>query len=1523
MPSLSFLKKSPASYLLNRDLIDANTASDREKRKKKGEKELYADQKRAEGHTRPANNIGQQFLGAPARLVNTAKTLNFDTAPRAGAGLYFMALHKAGKMTDKEYTNAVNNTLSDEKVYGGYKATGGVFDAGTVIDSPDQAKNLKTKDVVKKSVAEGMALYGDVGSAGAGRSALKIGGKALSPLLTRTLEGAASGVIGDAGYQLVDTGKIDPKQSAASAAFGAVLPNVIHGSAKLAGGAREIPAKLDRQAHAHFLENSPDYFAEADHATNLLNDIHSKRAGGATEASLRGRIDAYNSTIERMQKLRSKPMKGVSQTGSVGTSVTGNPDAPKNIIKPGMENIPEPINVIDDPVVADYAKYLKDNGNAKAGDSESIITRVKDAGGISSSAYEDVPLAVKNSTGPSADYMARELGYDSEDALMEAINGAKPKGKMTKAQYREEALSQLQSGNADPAFQSHYNDMQDPETRSLLETPEANKQPTPKGFFFNQPTTAVDGRSPDLTPGTGERKMLTPDEIQGNNVSPEAQAILKDSPYKTYQKSSNEELVNTARAKVEADPVGAAGDFWDAVNGGTFKKDTVATGAQLIAKAARDGNPAEEARLYEAMAYSSTETAQALQSLSTIDKMSPEGLLLFTQREINRHNESRGILDKVRGKGGELSLSPEAVKSIRSKAEAREALPGGRVGDEADRVAVELGDTKIKSPNDVEKVIDDIIDQADGEEAPATVGEQVAKKVDKAAQPAKKKKAVDNLVEEITKKVKQEMLPPKPGAPKKSPSALLKEVLERNPEARDAFPEAQNILFDKYADDPEMMDVLQKFFDAEPKLPIASTTIDKAVAEQLRLKKVDISKVIYESISKQKATEQDIARALRSNDMDIETAQLIAKEVVDRVATKTASAKKKALEKMLETAPERAKPTLIDKINKLSNVGALDSMDHIEIARARLGLDKLDPKVAKRISELSQELQDNPARAQELTDEIMQEIADQVPPSWSEKFDAYRYQNALSNPRAHYRNVVSNLFNTMITRPVTLATNATEDFFGAALRGTERTAYFSDVPAYYRGLLSSTAQATEAMKGAWSGKIPTGNPDLKQLRAFRNNNMPKKLTGITRLMEAQDRFFSTLISAGEYAKNIKNGIPEADAKSLADKVAEYSLFRQALDPKNETGQGAMLSAIDSFTETITKAAAKHRSISWFVPFIRTPMNIAKQQLEYSPLGLATLKGATNKKQQLSKAMIGTTVALMGAKMALDGQTTWDVPKDAKEREAFYAEGKRPFSVNIKGNWVPMTYFGPLAFALGLGAAVKDANDDQPMDASAMDRMTASLVNVTKQFSGQTYVQGLANFVDVMTGNNDANLQTSIAFTASQAIPFSGLQRFVAGVIDPTFRKKQSFVDSFKADTPGFSKDLDPYLNPDGTEARRNITDYTAPYTIGLPSGGPAEKLKAQGTTQFYSKLRQVTPLRDDYNTKINEAIAKNDLEEAQKLSKEYNDKLRKNLQSWHKKYGTTIGEAEKDSYSRAKIKLTSTSIRQRRYTILKKAKQGV
>ncbi len=47
MPSLSFLKKSPASYLLNRDLIDANTASDREKRKKKGEKELYADQKRA------------------------------------------------------------------------------------------------------------------------------------------------------------------------------------------------------------------------------------------------------------------------------------------------------------------------------------------------------------------------------------------------------------------------------------------------------------------------------------------------------------------------------------------------------------------------------------------------------------------------------------------------------------------------------------------------------------------------------------------------------------------------------------------------------------------------------------------------------------------------------------------------------------------------------------------------------------------------------------------------------------------------------------------------------------------------------------------------------------------------------------------------------------------------------------------------------------------------------------------------------------------------------------------------------------------------------------------------------------------------------------------------------------------------------------------------------------------------------------------------------------------------------------
>lgn len=194
----------------------------------------YEDEQKMKGNNRPFTNLGQQVVGNSARVLNTVKQQNLRTVPQALAGATLMVANRTGRLSNRDYNNAVNNVLSDKRVYGGYRDKGGVLNAGTVVDSPEQAKNLTTKDVVQKSVGYGMGTYGELSPIGAK------GGFA-----GRTLLGATEGAIGDAGSQLVNTGRIDPRQTLGSALFGGTLSNAGPVASKLLGRNTPTPRTPD------------------------------------------------------------------------------------------------------------------------------------------------------------------------------------------------------------------------------------------------------------------------------------------------------------------------------------------------------------------------------------------------------------------------------------------------------------------------------------------------------------------------------------------------------------------------------------------------------------------------------------------------------------------------------------------------------------------------------------------------------------------------------------------------------------------------------------------------------------------------------------------------------------------------------------------------------------------------------------------------------------------------------------------------------------------------------------------------------------------------------------------------------------------------------------------------------------------------------------------------------------------------------------------------------------------------------
>ena len=420
--------------------------------------------------------------------------------------------------------------------------------------------------------------------------------------------------------------------------------------------------------------------------------------------------------------------------------------------------------------------------------------------------------------------------------------------------------------------------------------------------------------------------------------------------------------------------------------------------------------------------------------------------------------------------------------------------------------------------------------------------------------------------------------------------------------------------------------------------------------------------------------------------------------------------------------------------------------------------------------------------------ETFEYIGKKLPWGVSDLIDEYRYNNMLSNPLTHLRNAISNLQQTFLTRPATLAAE------GRPIEAIK----------YEMGTLRALPEAFSNFVKSFKGSVPFGKMDIEisKMKPIKPNRLG--LLGLpTKSMEASDQFFRTLIKGGEMARG--KGVEEAG------KMAEYSLFRADLNPQQ---QGYLLNKIDD----VTKAVYQLRKVGlgWFIPFIRTPMNVAKQWIEYSPTGLMTLPGAGDKRAQFAKMIVGSVATAIGANAALEGRTTWSAPTDSKAKELFYASGKKPYSVKIGDKWVPLQTFGVFAWALGLPAAVKYYNDDSrtALTDSQIEKITKSLLSLGGFWSNQTFVSGLGSFVKLAEGDMDYTLPKNVAYTLGQLKPWEGLMRYVSTVIDPIYRKPSGFSQQLQADIPILTKGLPAYRDPMGEPSTRNVTNYISPYGMG-------------------------------------------------------------------------------------------------------------
>ena len=336
-------------------------------------------------------------------------------------------------------------------------------------------------------------------------------------------------------------------------------------------------------------------------------------------------------------------------------------------------------------------------------------------------------------------------------------------------------------------------------------------------------------------------------------------------------------------------------------------------------------------------------------------------------------------------------------------------------------------------------------------------------------------------------------------------------------------------------------------------------------------------------------------------------------------------------------------------------------------------------------------------------EKIWQNVADQVPATWKDKWDAWRYLSMLGNPRTHIRNIAGNA----AFMPVRLMKDAVawagEGIADKVLpSGIKRTkAPLNLTSESDRALLRSAFQDAAGQRDSILGLGKFNDDPMSQIRDRQTVFGVKPLEAVrkanSKALDVEDAWFSTPAYAGALAGYLKanhvtleTASPSLldDARAYAVREAQRATYRDsnALSDfvaglryrgKNPVGRGANL------------------LMEGVLPFRRTPANILMRGVEYSPVGL--VKGLTydlaqvhNGKLSAAEAidniaagLTGTGLLALGAFMTAQGWVTGGSGDD-EQAELDNLTGGQPYAVTIGSHSYPLDWMAPEALPFFVG-----------------------------------------------------------------------------------------------------------------------------------------------------------------------------------------------------------------------------------------------
>lgn len=490
------------------------------------------------------------------------------------------------------------------------------------------------------------------------------------------------------------------------------------------------------------------------------------------------------------------------------------------------------------------------------------------------------------------------------------------------------------------------------------------------------------------------------------------------------------------------------------------------------------------------------------------------------------------------------------------------------------------------------------------------------------------------------------------------------------------------------------------------------------------------------------------------------------------------------------------------------------------------------------------------------SEKLFRDIGRQVPTTFRDRWNAWRYLAMLMNPRTHIRNIVGNagfapvvfvkdLTATGIEKAVSVVSGGRiERSKSPVLTSKAGRALLKEGWSDYNNVADEVSAGKKYSDSAMqnqqveAGRRIFGNTRFQAWNKTGGRALEAARKGNSYALEAEDVWFSKPHYAYAFAQYSKaSGIT---AEQIRNGTVDEVKLARARDYAIHEAQKATYHDTNDFSEALSKIGrysgenkllkAGSVLVEGILPFRKTPANILARGVEYSPLGFLNglkkamfdvRKGnstAAEAIDRISSGLTGTGLLALGVYLAAQGVVRGLGAGDDDEREFAELQGHQEYSMIIGDQSYTLDWLAPEALPFFIGVNLLEEMQTSGGDVTLASILSA-VAHISEPMLSMTCLQGLNAVFESVGYASQEGLSGGVNAIASaatsyltQALPtiLGQLERTSQSSRMTTYTEKNGFLTGdaqyalgkASSRTPGWDYNQIPYIDAWG---RRETT----------------------------------------------------------------------------------------------------------------------